>query len=182
MDTLGVVETRTIASGVRLADEMLKIAEVELVKASTICSGRYLIFVSGTRSDVEMAVGHARLASKLTGSFVISGISEQLVKVLKKRLPIESGKAIGFVEASTVSAGVAAADVAVKNAGINLVRFVAGLGICGKSYFIFSGELASVEEADQITKEFLGANYIESTVLARPEPELVNAIIGVRER
>ena len=111
MDTLGVVEAKTIASGVKLADEMLKISDVKLVRASTICSGRYLIFVSGKQADVEMAVGHARLTKRLTGDFVISGVSPELVMVLKKRLPIKTGQAIGLVESSTVSAGIAAADV-----------------------------------------------------------------------
>ncbi len=180
MDTLGVVETKTIASGVKMADEMLKIADVKLVKASTICSGRYLIFVSGKQSDVEMAVGHASLTNKLTGSFVISGVSPELVTVLKKRLAINTEQAIGLVESSTVSAGIAAADVAVKSADISLIRFVAGLGICGKSYFLFSGELAAVEEANSVAKAFLGTKYIESIVLARPENDVVKAIVGVR--
>lgn len=180
MDTLGVVETKTIASGVRLADEMLKVADVTLVRASTICSGRYLIFVSGTQSDVETAVGHARLAAKLTGNFVISGVSEELIAVLKKRLSVKTVQAICLVESSTVSSGVAAADIAVKSADISLIRFVSGLGICGKSYFIFSGELAAVEEANKMAKEFLDTKYIESTVIARPEHDVVKAIIGVR--
>jgi microcompartment protein CcmL/EutN len=180
MDTLGVVETKTIASGVKLADEMLKMADVKLVRASTICSGRYLIFVSGKQADVEMAVGHARLTNRLTGNFVISGVSPELVSVLKKRLPIKTEQAIGLVESSTVSAGIAAADVAVKSADISLIRLVTGLGICGKSYFIFSGELAAVEEANNMAKEFLGTKYIESIVLARPELDVVKAIIGVR--
>lgn len=180
MDTLGVVEAKTIASGVRVADEMLKIADVKLVRASTICSGRYLIFVSGKQADVEMAVGHARLTNKLTGNFVISGVSPELVMVLKKRVAIKTSQAIGLVEASTVSSGIAAADIAVKSADICLLRLVAGLGICGKSYFIFSGELTAVTEANNMAKEFLGTKYIESTVLARPEPDVVKAIIGVR--
>ncbi|GAB3529516.1 propanediol utilization protein [Photobacterium proteolyticum] len=180
MDTLGVVETKTIASGVRLADEMLKIADVTLVRASTICSGRYLIFVSGKQSDVATAVSHARLTNKLTGNFVISGISPELVAVLKKRLSVKTVQAIGLIESSTVSSGVAAADIAVKSADVSLIRFVAGLGICGKSYFIFSGELAAVEEANKMAKEFLGTKYIESTVIARPEHDVVKAIIGVR--
>ena len=180
MDTLGVVETKTIASGVRLADEMLKIADVTLVKAATICSGRYLIFVSGKQADVAMAVGHARLTNRLTGDFVISGVSSELVAVLKKRVAIKVDQAIGLVESSTVSAGIAAADAAVKSADISLIRLVTGFGICGKCYFIFSGELAAVEEANNTAKEFLGTKYIESIVLARPEHDVVKAIIGVR--
>ena len=50
MDTLGVVESRSIAAGVELADGMVKVAQVDLVRASTICSGRFLIFAAGDRA------------------------------------------------------------------------------------------------------------------------------------
>ena len=45
MDSLGIVESRSIAAGAELTDMMVKGADVELVKAATICSGRFLIQV-----------------------------------------------------------------------------------------------------------------------------------------
>ena len=59
MDTLGLVEVRSIAAGAELADRMVKAAEVELLRAATICSGRYLILVAGDRQAVDTAVGAA---------------------------------------------------------------------------------------------------------------------------
>ena len=43
MDTLGVVELSSIAAGAELADGMVKVADVELVRAATLCSGRFII-------------------------------------------------------------------------------------------------------------------------------------------
>lgn len=47
VDTLGVVEVNSIAAGVELADGMVKVADVELVRAATLCSGRFIIHVAG---------------------------------------------------------------------------------------------------------------------------------------
>ena len=73
MDTLGLVEVRSIAAGAELADRMVKAAEVELLRAATICSGRYLILVAGDRQAVDTAVDAARQTGRaLCGAFVIS--------------------------------------------------------------------------------------------------------------
>lgn len=182
MDTLGVVECRTIASGVKVADGMVKVADVELVRAATICSGRYLIYVSGDRSAVAASVDHARESgNRLAGSFVISNISEQVLMALKKTLPVERGMALGVVEAKTVSAGIAAADSAVKRADITLARLVTGQGINGKSYFVMSGEVASVEEATATATLELGDRLIDSVVIPRPDVSVVRSLTsGVR--
>ena len=52
MTSLGLIETRTIAGGIDLADIMVKRARVELLKAHSICSGRFMILVAGDRSSV----------------------------------------------------------------------------------------------------------------------------------
>ena len=139
MDTLGVVECKTIASGVRLADAMVKSADVTLVRASTICSGRYLIFVSGTREAVATAVHTAgEDGTRLSGSFVLANIDAQVLDVLKSPRPASAEGALGIVECRTVSSGVAASDAAVKRADVRICRLAAGQGINGKSYFVLS--------------------------------------------
>ena len=177
MDTLGVVESKGIAAGVELADGMMKVADVELVRASTICGGRYLIYVSGDREAVETAVNLARNSERaLTGSFVISNVSPQVVAVLKKGTRADAGDALGVVECRSVSSGVAAADVAVKRAPIGLLRFAAGQGINGKSYFVVSGDAASVREATEAAKAALETNFIEAVVILRPDASVVKAL------
>lgn len=179
MDTLGLVECGSIAAGVELADFMLKAAEVELVRATTICSGRYMIYVSGERDAVERSICVARDSGRsLADSFVLSNISPQVIAVLKKGEEPEQGDAIGVVECKTVSSGIAAADNAVKRAAIRLVRLVAGQGINGKSYFVISGDVASVTEAIEAAREVLGQKVIKTVVLPRPESEVVRAVTG----
>ena len=92
MDTLGVVELSSIAAGAELADGMVKVADVELVRAATLCSGRFIIYVAGDREAVETSVNFARAGQKrLTGSFVISHVSPLLTAALKKSEPALRG-------------------------------------------------------------------------------------------
>ena len=180
MDTLGVVESKSIAAGVQLADGMVKAARVELVRASTICSGRYLIYVSGDREAVERSVALARESGRrLTGSFVISNVSPLVVAALKKSGQAEKGDALGVIECRSVSSGVAAADCAVKRSAVKLLRLVTGQGINGKSYFVLSGDVASVSEAADAARSALGRDLIEAVVIPRPDASIVTALTSV---
>ena len=179
MDTLGVVESRSIAAGVELADGMVKVAQVDLVRASTICSGRFLIFAAGDRAAVETAVGFASDSGKaLVGSFVVS---PQVLAALKKAPAQPQGDALAVVECRTVSAGVVAADKAVKRADVQVARFVAGQGINGKSYFVLTGDVAAVREASLAARQSLNEQLLDLVIIPRPDPAVVRAVTnGVR--
>lgn len=180
MDTLGIVESKSIAAGVELADAMVKVAEVELLRASTVCSGRYLIHVGGDREAVETAVRLAQDSGRaLVGSYVISNVSTQVMAVLKKSEPLDERKALAVIECRTVSAGIAAADATVKRSAVQLARLVTGQGINGKSYFVISGDVASVEEATAAARTALGGHLIEAIVIPRPSAPVVQALTSV---
>ena len=53
---IGAIELSSIGIGYQVQDDMLKAASVEVLIARTICSGKYLIVVGGSVSDVEAAV------------------------------------------------------------------------------------------------------------------------------
>ncbi len=180
MDTLGVVEMLSIASGAEIADAMVKSADVELLRASPICGGRFLIYVSGGLKAVETAV-EAAISSgrKIIGSFVISHVSPLLTAALKRSCPAERGEALGVVESRIVSAGLKAADAAVKKADVRILRFVAGQGIMGKSYFVLGGDVAAVREAVQDACDVLSDKLVESVVIPSPAEAVAQALSGV---
>ena len=180
MDTLGVVEMQSIASGAEVADAMVKSAEVDLLRASSICGGRFLIYVSGDLKAVETAVEHAVSSGrKLLGSFVISHVSPLLTASLKKPSPSLRGEALGVVESRIVSAGLKAADAAVKKADVRILKFVAGQGIMGKSYFVLGGDVAAVREAVQDACVVLADKLVESVVIPSPAEAVAQALSGV---
>jgi microcompartment protein CcmL/EutN len=177
MDTLGIVEARGIAAGVELADAMVKAADVELVRAGTVCSGRYLIQVAGDREAVDTSVRLARESGRaLAGAFVLANVSPQVLAALRGPSAHEDGDALGVVECRTVSGGVAAADSAVKRSAVRLLRLVAGQGINGKSYFVIGGDVASVEEAAEAARSALGRDLLDAVVIPRPSPEVVRSV------
>ena len=179
MDTLGVVESRSIAAGVELADGMMKAGSVQLVRAATICSGRYMIYVAGDRDAVAASVHFAETSGRsLAGHFIIANISQQVTDALRKGCLPQAGDAVGVVESRTVAASVAAADVAVKRADVRLVRLVTGQGINGKAYFVLCGDVAAVREAVDAAGKALGDKYIEAVVIPRPEASVLRALVG----
>ena len=179
MDTLGVVEVNSIAAGAELADGMVKVADVDLVRSSTLCSGRFIIYVSGDREAVETSVNFARAGQKrLSGSFVISNVSPLLLAALKKGEPAARGEALGVVESRFVSIGINAADIAVKKSEVRLLEFVAGQGITGKSFFVLGGDVAAVREAVAAASEALGDKLVEAVVIPNPAEAMATAITG----
>ncbi|MDL2267400.1 BMC domain-containing protein [Desulfovibrio sp. OttesenSCG-928-G15] len=181
MDTLGLVELSSIAAGAGLADGMVKAATVELVRAAPLCGGRYHIQIAGDRQSVETSVNAARNSGrKLISAIVISGIAKQVIEALKRPQIATPGEALGVVEARNVSAGILAADQAVKRSNIILARFVAGTGIMGKSYFVLSGDVASVKEGMAAAEEALGEKLVETCLIARPDAAVFTALTGTR--
>ncbi len=182
LDTLGVVESRSIAEGVEIADCMVKAAAVELIRAATVCGGRYLIYVAGDRAAVSTSVKCAQDSGRaLVGCFVISNIAAQVLDVLKKSSgQAARGEALGVIEARTVSSGIRAADSAVKRALIRLLRLATGQGINGKSYFVISGDVAAVEEAADASRSALGKDLVAAVVIPSPSVSVVEALTSAK--
>ena len=64
-NSIGLVELGSIAAGYQVSDAMLKAADVEIVLARTICSGKYMVMVRGDVAAVQAGVqaGRARARS-----------------------------------------------------------------------------------------------------------------------
>lgn len=46
-NALGMIELSSIARGIETCDYMVKAAQVDLVRASTVCPGKYIIIIGG---------------------------------------------------------------------------------------------------------------------------------------
>lgn len=180
-DTLGLVETRAIATGVLLADAMVKAARVTLMRASTLCSGRYFVQIAGDRAAVDTAIGAAEIEAEKTGypligSFVISRVHPELIEGIGKTSEIPKGDAIGVIECRSTSAGLVAADQALKKAHVHLARIVLGQSISGKSYFVINGDVAEIQEAVALVNQQMGKSIFSSVVIPSPDEDVVAAL------
>lgn len=56
---LGMIELSSIARGIETCDFMVKAAQVDLVRASTVCPGKYIIIIGGDTADVRASMTEA---------------------------------------------------------------------------------------------------------------------------
>ena len=173
---LGMVEMKTVASGIHTADLMLKTAEVSLLESEPVCPGKYLILISGEISAVRACVdaAYASCAEKVLGSFVLGAPHESLFPALFQTADIASLQALGIVETFNVSAAISAADTAAKTADVRLIELRPARGMCGKSYFLITGGISAVTAAVESAKRTASADgmLLDSSVIARPDEKL----------
>ena len=112
---IGVIELKSIPKGVEAADAALKSAGIEMVSAHPSCPGKYEIVLTGSISNVTVAVEH--VASKFDGyvidSSVMGRIDEQVVKALFGTQVGKREGSLGLIETFSAASAIKAADIAV---------------------------------------------------------------------
>jgi microcompartment protein CcmL/EutN len=175
---IGLLETCSVARGVEVADAVLKEASVELVFATPVHPGKYVMLFTGAVNDVRAS---ARRGAELAGAdlvdqLVIPQIHEQVLPILRRKGGRINGQldALGVVETTTVASSIVAADIALKTSSVDLIDLRVANGLGGKSFFVLTGEVSDVRSAIAA-----GAGSAQSSgmlarevVIARPHPEL----------
>ena len=97
---IGMVEFKTVSSGMRAADRMVKTAEVDLLQADTVCPGKFLALISGDLSAVKAAVEAAAVqdSEQLIDTFVLGNPHESIFSALYGASEIGSPNALGILE------------------------------------------------------------------------------------
>lgn len=151
LNSIGLVETASIAAGILAQDAMLKAASVELLLARTICSGKYLIAVGGDVASVQASVdaGAKTCAGSLIEKRTIAHVHESVFPAISMAvdLPPERAKALGVIETFSASSIIDVADAAAKSADVTLFRIHLAMAIGGKGFVLMTGDVASVEAA-----------------------------------
>lgn len=178
---IGMVEFKTVSSGMRAADRMVKTAEVELLQADTVCPGKFLALISGDLSAVKAAVeaAAAQDAEQLIDTFVLGNPHDSIFAALYGASEIGNPNALGVLETFSASAAVVAADIAAKTALVDLIELRLARGMCGKSYLLLTGEIAAVEAAIERAKQGAGEDgmFLDSAVIPRPDQKFWSKIL-----
>lgn len=58
---IGMVELNSIARGIETCDYMVKAAQIQLLRSSTVCPGKYLILIGGETGDVRASMKEGML-------------------------------------------------------------------------------------------------------------------------
>src|SRR5262245_26575695 len=176
---IGVLELCSVAKGVEVADAVLKEARVEMLFATNVQPGKYVMLFTGGVRDVEASTERgAKLAgSDLVDRLVIQQVHEQVVPLLQRRGGKINGvlDAIGVVETTTVASSISAADLALKTATVDLIDFRIANGLGGKSFFVVTGEVSDVRSATAAGARMAQEKnqLLRDVVIPRPHPDLV---------
>lgn len=180
-NSIGLIELGSIAAGFQAADAMLKAADVELVLARTICSGKYMVLVRGDVAAVSAAVDAGLVAGDFAviDSFVIPNLHESIFPAIAGTTKVEALEALGILEAFSVASLIEGADAAVKAANVQLIELRLAMALGGKAFASMTGSVAAVRAAvdagaQAIAKKGLLVNKV---VIPQPRSELLDEMI-----
>lgn len=173
---IGMVEFTSIARGIYAADQMVKVSEVEIVTAGSVCPGKYIAIVHGDVTAVQTSVeAGERLAEEyFVDSIVIPNVHPGVFPAITGTTMPEKIDALGILESLSLSSMIIAADAILKAANLEPLELRLGNGLGGKSYFIFTGDVAAVEtgiEAGKLLAQEKGL-LVNGEVIPSPSERL----------
>ena len=112
---IGMVEYKTVSTGIQAADLMLKTADVEIIEAQTVCPGKYIVIISGDLSAVTASVeaSKTQYGQQLIDYFVLGNPHESIFSAIYGAAKVENVKALGVLETFSAASIIVAADAQV---------------------------------------------------------------------
>ncbi len=180
-NSIGLIELGSVAAGFQACDAMLKAADVELVLARSICSGKYMVMVRGDVGAVEASVGAGVNAGSFSviDSFVIPNLHESVFPAISGATNMEAVQSLGVIEAFSVASLIEGADAAVKSANVRLLEIRLAMALGGKAFVTMTGNVAAVEAAVAAGAAVVAQKgmLVNKGVIPSPRPELLNETI-----
>lgn len=178
---IGLVEYRTISTGINAADLLLKSAEVNVLEAHPVCPGKYIILVSGQLGSVQAAIEAAKVKfpEMLVDSFVLGNPHESIFSAMYGASDVGNPEALGIIETFSVAGSIVAADVAAKTANVRLIELRLARGMAGKSYAMVTGDVAAVTASVEKAREAVSSEgmFLDSAIIPRPDGKLWQTIL-----
>jgi microcompartment protein CcmL/EutN len=180
-NSIGLIEMSSIASGFQVADAMLKAADVELLLARTICSGKYMVLIGGDVAAVTAAVDAGRQAGDfgVIDTFVIPNVHAEIFPAISGNTKVNKLEALGILESFTVTALIEGADAAVKAANVKLIELRLAMALGGKAFATMTGSVAAVTAAIEAGAQRIGRRgvLVNRVVIAQPRQELLSEML-----
>ena len=178
-EALGMLELSSIAVAYQVQDAMVKAADVELLVARTICSGKYIVMVGGQPSAVASSLEAGKELSReaLIDELLIPDVDARIFPAISGAVPLteKDKQALGILEAFSVTAIVEGADAALKASDVTCFRIHVAMAIGGKAYYSIAGEVGAVEEAVNAGVEYIKEKglLVHRVVIPNPRPEII---------
>jgi len=180
-NSVGLIELSSIAAGFEVCDAMLKTADVDLILARTICSGKYMVLVRGDVAAVRSSVEAGSQAGDFSviDTFVIPNLDESIFPALSGTTKIEALEALGIIESFSVASLIEGADAAVKAANVKLIEIRLAMALGGKAFVSLTGSVADVRAAVEAGAAVIAGKglLVNKVVIPQPRSELLNEMI-----
>ncbi|MGB8261533.1 MAG: BMC domain-containing protein [Terracidiphilus sp.] len=176
--SIGLIELSSVAQGYVVEDVMLKAASIRLLLARSICSGKFLIAVSGDVTSVEAAVlaGAAAAGPTLIERRLIPRVSPSVLSAIANAVDFEPSqlRAIGVIETFSAASIIEVADAAIKCANVTLLRIHLAMALGGKGFLLMTGDVSSVQAAVATASKIAAEEgmLVGRGVIPAPSPEL----------
>lgn len=179
--SLGMIEFKTVSTGIFAADKMVKSADIKLIEAQVVCPGKYIALFEGSLSAIQAAVDVAKseCSQSMISSFVMGNPDSQLFPAIYGTTKVEKMSALGILETYDGATAIVAADEATKTADVNLIELRIAKGMCGKSYFTLTGEVSAVQASIENAKRVASTSgmYLDSKVIAGVDEQIAKSLI-----
>lgn len=178
INSIGLIELSSVATGFLVEDLMLKAGSVQLLLARSICSGKFLIVVSGDVTSVQSALlaGAAAAGASLIERRQIARVHPTVLQAISQtvEIPPDQLKSLGVVETFSAASIIEVADAAVKTANVTLLKIHLAMALGGKGFVVMAGDVASVQAAVNAGCKAAAEDgmLVGKGVIAAPSPEL----------
>lgn len=180
-NSIGIIETSSIARGFQIADAVLKTADVRLIVNRTICPGKYMVLIGGEVDAVNSSIeaGLVAAAHTTVDHFVIANLHPSVFPAISGVTHLPELQSLGVIEAFSVSSVIEAADAAVKATPVQLITVNLAMAIGGKGWVSLTGDVASVSEAVEVGSAVIAKKglLVDKVVIPAPRPEIISEFI-----
>ena len=169
---IGMVELNSIARGIETCDYMVKAAQIQLLRSSTVCPGKYLILIGGETGDVRasMKEGMLRGGECVVDTLMLPNVHPSLIPAMSGTTQVPGYGAVGVLEFFSVASAITAA------ANVTLLEVHIGYAIGGKGYVTLTGDVGAVKAAVEAASR--GSELlVGTTVIPRPSKTLFNSLL-----
>jgi microcompartment protein CcmL/EutN len=178
---LGLIESSSIARGIKAADAMVKKAPVRLLRCTHITPGKHITIISGGVDEVFEAMNVAGVitANNIIDQLFLPQIHLDALAAINNQCSQAPHQSIAILEFFSVASTIVAADAALKAADVVITEMKLASGLGGKGFFTISGELHMIEAAVSAgIRSIESGLYCAHEIIAAPHPELSAALMN----
>lgn len=183
INSIGLIELSSVANGFVVEDLMLKAGSVQLLLARSICSGKFLIVVSGDVTSVQAALlaGATAAGASLIERRQIARVHPTVLQAISQTVDIPPSQlqSLGVIETFSAASIIEVADAAVKTANVTLLKVHLAMALGGKGFVVMAGDVSSVQAAVAAGCKAAAEDgmLVGKGVIPNPSPELFKEYI-----